>query len=92
MSRQHNVGGDQKPKRIVTYKRNVDKYRNECEQGDKKRNDMDAENVEHCNARGHICDLPKTFAGAKVFLIRQELQRKTGDGLDCCTAMTLESQ
>jgi hypothetical protein len=77
VSGQHDVGCGHEPKRVVTHKRNVDEYRNDCEQGDNKRNDMDTENVEHCNSRGHSCYLPKTFAGAKVFLIRQELQSKT---------------
>ena len=58
MSGQHNVGCDHEPKRIVTYKRNIDKYRNDCEQGDNKRNDMATENVEHCNSRGHVRYLP----------------------------------
>jgi hypothetical protein len=47
MSRQHNVGCDQEPKRIVTYKRNINEYRNDREPRDKERNYMYAENVEH---------------------------------------------
>ena len=47
MSRQHNIGCDQEPKRIVTYKRNINKYRNDREPRDKERNYMYAENVEH---------------------------------------------
>jgi len=31
---QHNVGCGQEPKRILTYKWNVDEYRNQCEPGD----------------------------------------------------------
>ena len=58
MAGQHNVGCDHEPKCVVAYKRNVDEYRNECEQGDNKRNDMDAENIEHSDSRGHVCYLP----------------------------------
>ena len=34
MPGQHDVGCDQEPKRILTYKWNIDKYRNQCEPGD----------------------------------------------------------
>jgi hypothetical protein len=47
MSCQHNVGGDQEPKRKVTYKRNINEYGNDREPGDDERNDVYAENVEH---------------------------------------------
>ncbi len=77
MSGQHNVGCSHEPKRVVTDKRNVDEYRNDCEQGDNKRNDMDTENVENCNGRGHFCYLPRTFAGAKVhsFVVNYKTKR-----------------
>jgi hypothetical protein len=64
VSSQHNVGCHHEPKRVVTYKRDVDKHGNDCEQGHNKRNDMDAENVEHCNGRGHASS-GKNFAQVK---------------------------
>ena len=68
MSGQHNIGCDHEPKCVVTYKGNIDKYRNDCEQGDNKRNYMDAENVEHCNSRRHVCYLRKPSREQKVCL------------------------
>jgi hypothetical protein len=67
VSGQHNVGCGHEPKRVVTYKRNVDEYRNDCEQGDNKRNDMDTENVEHRNSRRHSLLPPENLRGSKVF-------------------------
>src|SRR5262249_12748437 len=64
---QHNVGCGQEPKRILTYKWNVDEYRNQCEPGDDEWNNMYAENIEHRNSRGHACYLPKTFVAVKSF-------------------------
>jgi hypothetical protein len=78
MSGQHNVGCGHEPKRIVTYEGNIHEYRDHCEQGDNERNDMDTENIEHCNSRGHSCSLPKD-RGSKGLLIRQKLQSKTDD-------------
>ncbi|HLK80644.1 MAG TPA: hypothetical protein VKT99_03990 [Xanthobacteraceae bacterium] len=92
MSGQHNVGRDHEPKRIVAYKRNIDEYRNEREQGDNKRNDMDTENVEHCNAGGHVCLSPECFRERKSLLIRQELQSEIDDRSDFCTATAFEGQ
>src|SRR6266446_4853998 len=47
ISGQHNVGCDHEPKREVTYKRNVDEDRNDCEPGYNERNDMYAEYIKH---------------------------------------------
>jgi hypothetical protein len=76
MSGQHNVGCDHEPKRIITYERNVDKYRNDCEQGDNKRNDMDTENVEHCNGRGHSAISRKPSREQKFFLFVKNYKAK----------------
>jgi len=44
---QHNVGCDREPKRVLTHKRNMDKYGNYCEPHHNERNHVYAENVEH---------------------------------------------
>jgi hypothetical protein len=45
---------------LITYKWEVDEHGNDCEQGHNKRNDMDAENVEHGNSR----DIPASSGKA----------------------------
>jgi hypothetical protein len=57
MSGQHDVGGDQEPKRVITNERNIDKYGNDGEPRDNERNDMYTENVEHrrCPYAREIC-------------------------------------
>jgi hypothetical protein len=57
MAGQHNVGRDQEPKRVIAYKRNIDKYGNDGEPGDDERNYVYTENVEHrrCPYAREIC-------------------------------------
>lgn len=47
VSGQHNVSGDQEPKRVITYKRNIHEYCNDCEPRYNEGDHMYAENVEH---------------------------------------------
>jgi hypothetical protein len=57
---QPDVGREHKPKRVVTYEWNIDKHRDQREEGNAERNYVNAEKVENtdsCNT--HIANLVK---------------------------------
>jgi hypothetical protein len=57
---QADVGGEHKPKREITHKWNIHKYRNQSEEGNNEGNDVYAENVENPDSRNsHIASLLK---------------------------------
>jgi hypothetical protein len=55
MCGQPDVCCEHKPKRIITHEWNIDKHRNQREEGNDERNDVHAENVENSNSsNSHI--------------------------------------
>jgi hypothetical protein len=67
MCGQPDVGCEHKPKSVITHEWNIDKHRDQREQGNDERNYMNAEKIENPNScNGHIASLLKSFAGARV--------------------------
>jgi hypothetical protein len=77
VSGQPDIGCEHKPKGVITYEWNVDKHRNQREEGHNERNDVHAENVEDPNRRNsHVASLLKARACTSL-LVFEELPSKT---------------
>jgi hypothetical protein len=77
VSGQPDIGCEHEPKGVITYKWNIDKHRNEREEGNNERNDVHAENVEDPNrCNSHIASLLKARA-RKSLRVSEKSQSKT---------------
>jgi hypothetical protein len=76
MCRQPDIGGEHKPKRIITHEWNIDKHCDECEEGNNERNHVHAENVENPDSsNSHMASLLKASQEQEL-LVSRELQMK----------------